>query len=300
MRNILGKDPPPLRDTISRSIQRLKIQQRDVVQASFKLKMRDRALFRKCIVAMENNNQGRANICANELVQIKRIINFLYNVELAIERVILRLETLRELGDIIVDLKPALRMLQRVSKQLFEVMPEVSSELREVNETITETLYSTEIRTDGSEIPEAKITLEGEEVLEEVSSFLKRKIADNLPEPPETETVPEAPLKQMVALAATCAQTVSQRTAKSENGSDQNPLSFEEAAVQEISLRIGKHARTSLEDVLMEYVRKNKGEVDIVQCSLALNASYSEIEKALQNLGAKGKIQIETEMGEEQ
>ena len=212
MRNILGKDPPPLRDTIGRSIQRLKIQQRDIVQASFKLKRRDKTLFQKCIIAIKNNNQGRANICANELVQIKRILNFLINVELAIERVILRLETLRELGDIIVDLKPALRMLQRVSKQLFEVMPEVSSELRQVNETITETLYSTEIRTDGSEIPEAKITLEGEEVLEEVSSFLKRKITENLPEPPETASAQEAPLRQMVALAATCAQTVSQET----------------------------------------------------------------------------------------
>jgi division protein CdvB (Snf7/Vps24/ESCRT-III family) len=52
-------------------------------------------------------------------------------VELAIERVILRLETIKELSDIVIDLKPALKILQSVSQQLFEVLPDVSSELEQ-------------------------------------------------------------------------------------------------------------------------------------------------------------------------
>ena len=49
-----------------------------------------------------------------------------------------------------------------------------------------------------------------------------------------------------------------------------------------------------LEDALLEYAKKSKGEIDLTQCSLELETPYAEIEKALESLGAKGKIKIET------
>jgi len=95
----------------------------------------------------------------------------------------------------------------------------------------------------------------------------------------------------MVALAATCSQTIGQETVETEAVSSQNLFSFKKAEVQEISLKVEK---PSLEDVLFEYVKKSKGEVDLMRCSLQLNASCEEIEKALQDLGAKGRIIVET------
>ena len=129
-------------------------------------------------------------------------------------------------------------------------------------------------------------------MLKEVSSLLEREVSERLPEPPATlGTSEKVPIKQMVALAATCSQTVSQETVETEAVSSQNLFSFKEAEVQEVSLKIEK---SSLEDVLLEYVKETEGEVDLMQCSVELNASHSEIEKALQNLGAKGKVVIET------
>jgi len=259
------------------------------------LKERDKVLFRTCIHALKNNNKDRATVCANEIAELRKLIKFLYYVELAIERVILRLETIRELSDIVIDLKPALRMLQRVSKQLFEVLPDVSSELSRINDVVSETLYSTRITADESLIPVNRITQGGEEILKEVSSFLEQKITEKLPEPPaatlETPEPEQTPLRQMVALATACSQTVGQETAEAEDISSQNLFSYKKAEIQEVSLKVEK---PPLEDVLLEYVKKTKGEVDLMQCSLELDASYDEIEKALQNLGAKGKIIIET------
>lgn len=270
----------------------LKIQQHKIEQVSFRLKRRDKALFQTCVHALKNHNKDRATMCANEIAEVKKLIKFLYHVELAIERVILRLETIRELSDIIIDLKPALRMLQSVSKQLFEVLPNVSSELSRVNDAISETLYTTRITLDPSIIPINKKTPGGEEILKEVTSVLEHKIARKLPEPPATlETPEEIPVKQMVALTATCSQTVSQETVETEVVSSQNLLSFKETEIQEVSLKVEK---SSLEDVLLEYVKKSKGEVDMMQCSVELNSSYDAIEKALQSLGAKGKIKVET------
>jgi len=273
-------------------MRKLKIEQRRIEQVSFRLKKRDNILFQTCVHALKKQNKGRATILANEVAEVKKLVKFLYHVELAIERVILRLETIRELSDIIIDLKPALRMLQKVSKELFEVLPDVSSELSRVNDVISETLYSTRITIDESLIPVNRTTPGGEEILKEVSSFLEQKVAEKLPEPPATlETPRETPVKQMVALAATCSQTMGQKTVETETISSQNLFSFKKAEVQEISLKVEK---PSLEDVLFEYVKKSKGEVDLMQCSLQLNASCEEIEKALQDLGTKGRIIVET------
>ena len=108
--------------------------------------------------ALKKNNREKAAMCATELAEVRKLVKFLYNVQLAIERVVLRLETIKELGDIVADLKPALRLLQGVSQELFQVLPDVSSELNNVNATIQETLHATKITTDEEIIPVGKKT----------------------------------------------------------------------------------------------------------------------------------------------
>ena len=105
--------PPPIREVANKSITTLKIQQNKLEQASFRLKERDRILFETCMGALKKNNREKAAMCATELAEVRKLVKFLYNVQLAIERVILRLETIKELGDIVSDLKPALRLASK-------------------------------------------------------------------------------------------------------------------------------------------------------------------------------------------
>jgi hypothetical protein len=229
---------------------------------------------------------------------VRKIITFLNNIEIAIERVVLRLETIKELNDVVFDLKPALRLLQGVSQELFEVLPDVSSELSKVNEEISETLYSTKITVDESIIPVNKKTPGGEEILKEVSGFLEQRLEENLPEPPAIQEAPEAEkttLKEMVALAANCSQAIGREAAVGSDGSSSQTLfSYKKAEIKEFSLKVEK---PSLEDALLEYVRKSNGEIDIARCSVDLRTSYADVEKALESLGAKGKIKIELKSG---
>jgi len=177
---------------------------------------------------------------------------------------------------------------------LFEVLPDVSSELSKVNEEISETLYSTRITADESMIPVNRKTPGGEEILKEVSGFLEQKLAEKLPEPPTTQETPEPEkpaLKEIVALAANCSQAIGQEAIEeSDENYSQTLFSFKKAEIQEISLKV---ENPSLEDVLLEYVKKSNGEIDIARCSVDLKTSYEEIVKALESLGAKGKIKIE-------
>jgi len=244
--------------------------------------------------ALKKNNKERAAMCANEISEVRKLIKFLYSVQLAIERVILRLETIKELSDIVVDLKPALKLLQNVSSDLFQVLPDVSSELNNVNDAIRETLYATKISADESLIPVGKKTAGGEEILSEVSSFLEQKLSETLPEPPATSLPSKektAPVKELVALAASSSQVIGRKTTD-EIGMDssQTLFSYKKSEIKEISLTVEK---PSIEDVLLEYVRKSNGEIDLTRCSSDLKTSNEEIEKALENLGNKGKIKIE-------
>ncbi len=210
---------------------------------------------------------------------------------------ILRLETIKELSDIVTDLKPALRLLQRVSEELFNVLPDVSSELTKVNETISETLHCTRITTDESIIQVNRKTPGGEEILQEVSTMLQQKIAERLPEPPVTPkaSAPEvSTLKKMVALTASCSQTADE-TEEEFQDSSQTLFSYKKAEIQEISLTVEK---PPLEDVLLDYVKKTNGEIDFTRCSVDLKASNEEIEKALESLGTKGRIKIELKTNE--
>ncbi|MEM0253204.1 MAG: Snf7 family protein [Candidatus Bathyarchaeia archaeon] len=292
MKNPFTSSPPPLREVIWGSIQRLKVQQYKVVQAALRLRERDQKLFQTCVNALKSNNKERAAIFANELAEVRKLINFLNQVELAIERVILRLETVRELSDIIIDLKPALETLQQISKQLSEVLPDVSAEINEINNVIGETLYSTRLSSTEVLVPVGKATPEGQQILEEVSSFLEIQLSEKLPEPPATQEAPKvemkSPVKQMVALAATCSVD---DDADHEGFISEDIISFKKAEIQEVSLRVKKS--NSLEDALLEYVRKSGGEIDIKRCSRELDVSSDEIERALKSLGAKGIIRIE-------
>jgi division protein CdvB (Snf7/Vps24/ESCRT-III family) len=218
---------------VNKSIQTLKLQQGKLGLATHRLKERDRVLFQTCVSALRNKSKEKASICANELSEVRKLIQFLCNVELAIERVVLRLETIRELSEIVVDLKPALKLLQGVSQELMSVLPDVSSELNQVKDTISETLYSTKLTADESAIPVDVKTVGGQEILKEVSCYLEQKISENLPEPPAATKNPEpehSTIREMVALASNISETSGKKSVESsQKDSSQTLFSYKKA-----------------------------------------------------------------------
>lgn len=286
----------PVRDIASKSIITLNIQKKKLEQATMRLNERDRVLFQSCMFALKNKNNERAAMCATEIAEVRKLVKFLYNVELAIEKVVMRLETIKELGDIVEELKPALKMLQGVSNELFQVLPDVSSELTSVNQAIHDTLQATKITTDENIIPVGQKTQGGEEILKEVSCFMEQKLSEALPEPPVSEPVAapvkqKTQLKELVALTASSSQMVGCKTTEEVGFDPEKTLfSYKKSEIKEFKLKV---ENADLEDILLEYVRKTHGEIDLSRCSNELNVSNEDIERTLENLGSKGKIKIE-------
>jgi len=283
--------PPPLKDTILQTIHQLKVQHVKLEQVTFKLRERDGNLFETCAIAVEKNNRDRAIVFANELVEVRKLLNIVVHAQLAIERVILRLETIRELSDVVVNLKPMLKTLQNVSGLLVRVMPEVASELEKVNDSISETLAVTHIGTPQPVTPSERKTPQSEEILKEVSSFLEQRLVEELPEPPAPVTVPKRAepakkVRKMIALAAACSEAE-----VCEPSEPPTSLSYKDMEMQSVSFAVQRSS--SLEDIVLGYAERHKGEIDVAQCALELNVPYEDVMEALESLGARRKIKIE-------
>jgi len=232
-------------------------------------------------------------MCANELAEVRKLIRLLSQTQIAIERIILRLETIKELSTIMIDLKPALSALKSVTNNLVNVMPDIATELDKVNHSIQETLTVTKFSSEPPQIiPTRAKTPAAQEILKEVNAVLEQKLSDQLPEPPASETLPEAEqpeqIRKMVALVAGCQESSKDR----EKGTSEAFLSVKDLKMQSISLRI-QHSEP-IEDKLLDYIKQCKGKVDVTECALKLKIPPNEVKTTLESLGAKGKIIIET------
>lgn len=280
--------PQQLRDNISGTIRRLKVQNIKLDHSRSRLLRRDSFLFENCALAIKRKNRERAVIFSNELAEVRRLLNIVVHSQLAIERIVLRLETLKELSDIIVDLKPALKMLKKTTKGLVGFMPDIAGELDNLNESINDTLVMTRVNSPHPITPSENKTLASEEILEEASSFLEQRLKEDLPPPPTpiTKGVKSTKkVRQMIALTASCSGVE-----VCERKDPQKKVTYKDVRMKDLSFTINKSV---IEETLLEYVKRCEGEVDVSQCATELNVPSEEVKKVLETLNKKGKIKIQ-------
>jgi division protein CdvB (Snf7/Vps24/ESCRT-III family) len=271
-------------------VPKLKKQQYKLGQVIIKLTRRDKVLFRTCATALKEKNKERAAIFATELAELRKLTKVLYHTQILVERIILRLETLKEFNSAFADLKPVLKNLQSVTKSLGSFMPQMAVEMERVNETIFEVMTMSKIDTSKLEVPTDVKTPGGEEVLAEVAEFLEDQIIEKLPEPPVSAPLVDTPQpkqkiaqkRQMVALTASCSEVT--------ESVPQNYMSYKDTEMKRITWTV----KDDLEESVLEYAKRREGQLDISKCATDLNVACTEIEKALEALGVKGKIKIES------
>ncbi len=287
----------PIGDSIAETMRKLKLQSVKLDQVVFRLHHRDNILVQSCAAAIKKNSKERAAICANEVVEVRKLINIVTQSQLAIERIVLRLETLKELHDVIIDLKPALALLRETTVGLGKIVPDVALELEKVNESVSETLTMTKMSSPQPITPfETKASMAGEEVLKEVSEYLEDRLSEELPQPPTSilmkqTTQPIQEMRQMVALAADCPEVEVQRECETEKPGSYRPLEIQTINFAK-SQPLPQEETSPLEDIVLDYAKRYKGMVEVTQCADELNVQPEEVSRALKNLGSKGKIQL--------
>lgn len=177
------KPSAPLKSKIELAIRRIEAQVQYLQSAQSRFTDRDKYLFSKVVDAYQKNQHQRANVFANELAELRKMAGFMMNSELALERVVLRLRTVSQLGNVVVNLAPATRVLDSVRSGIAGVLPNAERELEAVgmmlNDIMVEAGQTTGIAPD--------IEVAGEDarkILDEAATVAEQRMKEKFPELP--------------------------------------------------------------------------------------------------------------------
>jgi division protein CdvB (Snf7/Vps24/ESCRT-III family) len=151
---------------------------------------RDSALQAKCVSALQSKNVATARIYATECAEIRKIAKIVLQSQLALEQVALRLETLKEFGDIVHVMGPVISIVGTVKSQLRAILPEISAELGQVNESLEYLVLEIGEATDQTFDVSAS-SEEAQRILQEASTVAEQKMKERFPELPSVPS-PEA------------------------------------------------------------------------------------------------------------
>jgi len=138
-----------------------------------------------------SGDHSRALIYANECAEIRKIAKIIINGQLALEQVILRLETIEELGEIFVQMGPIVNVVQEIQGQLTGVLPEVSHELGEINSALNSAVVEAGNASENPSIPIPISEEEAERVLAEANVIADERMKEYFPFLPDPLETPE-------------------------------------------------------------------------------------------------------------
>lgn len=157
-----------------------------------KLQQRDREMFHKCVTAQLSKDIARAKVYANECAEIRKIAKIVLTSQLALERVIIRLQTIEEFGEILVQVAPVMDVVRETKGKIAGIIPEVALELEDVNAMLHDmSLETGEI--EAHEDAVGPISDEAVNVLRESSMIAEEMMKERFPEPKVSKSmvVPE-------------------------------------------------------------------------------------------------------------
>ncbi len=226
------------------------------------MKRRDAKFFGKCIEAQVNQNRDRAILYANECAEIRKLAKLILSSEVALEKAIIRLETISELSDVVGAIGPILGIVRETQGRLKGIVPSVSGKLEEVTGILNTSM--TKMGSVCTSVPSVRsLNREAEKILEDANVAAENKIREKFPQlPPEFHATEEAGAKIPVALTASGVAAASPEKA-------------------------------SLKKQVYRYIKDREGDLSVVQCASYLGVFPVDVEKAILGLKKEGKIVLE-------
>lgn len=172
------------KDRLLQITTQLKVQAEKLNRTNQRLTSRGRNLFEQCVQATQEKDSQRAAMYANEIAQLRRMSRVLLRSQLSLEQVVLRLETVKEFGDVMTALGPAISIVQQIQGELTGVVPEVASGLARVDEMLDSLL----IEAGGISGEVSSVSVQDEEakkIMQEASEIAAQRMRAAFPELPE-------------------------------------------------------------------------------------------------------------------
>jgi len=177
----------PLKDRITKTVYSLNMVQHKLEDSHLRIEQKHKTLFNKCVRAQEAKDTQTAVMYANECAQVRKIVQTIITSKLAMEQVILRLETVRDFGDVAAEIMPAASIINAVKSRLAGVIPEVSMQLGSISQTLDSLVLEAGEAT-GQTWNAMASGEDAERILSEASAIAEQKVKESFPDLPTSST----------------------------------------------------------------------------------------------------------------
>src|ERR671938_1167812 len=178
------KPQDPLKPRIEEAQNKLQMQVSKLEKISNKLEEKDKLIFNRVVQSLQNHDSYYAKILSNELSQVRKMSKMVNSAKLAFEQIQLRLNTITELGDVVVTLSPAMSVIKGIQGGLSSMMPEADQSFGQISDLLGS------IMADSGQIPTAEIGAstglneDSMKIIEEASAIVEQNMKDKFPDLP--------------------------------------------------------------------------------------------------------------------
>ena len=185
---VLGRVKPdvPLKNRIDFAQKKLQFQISKLEGINEKLQKKHDVIFEKIVNAQRHNKTSYAQAYAGELTQVRKMKNMVGGAKLSMEQVKLRLDTVSELGDIVVTLSPCMSIIKGLSPSLSGIMPEANASMQDLSQILGDVMSGSTVGAgeSASMIPETNADTLA--ILEEAHSVIAGQTKSTIPDVPES------------------------------------------------------------------------------------------------------------------
>jgi division protein CdvB (Snf7/Vps24/ESCRT-III family) len=173
----------PLKERVDEAIFRLRVQENRLDAAANRMQQHDKEMFNKCVRAQMDHDTARASMYANECAQVRKMAKVTLQCQLALEQAALRLETVREFGQVAIMMAPVAAVVRSVQGQITGVIPEVAFELGEIGEMLNSVVCEVGEAT-GSSYEVQTSSEEAQRILTEANTLAEHRMQQRFPDLP--------------------------------------------------------------------------------------------------------------------
>jgi division protein CdvB (Snf7/Vps24/ESCRT-III family) len=201
VKEVIRADKEPVKPKLEQAVRQIRTQIVKLDQTSGKLKARDANIFNSVVAALQKHDQPHATVYANELAEIRKTNKTVSNAKLSMEQVQIRLNTVSELGDVVVTLSPCMSLIKGLSTSLGGMMPEVADSMQDLSSMLGDIVTGSTINHEGTMGEFTTSNGDAQSILDEAQAMVEGQTRQNMPEPPINNSIEDiAPLRRLHTL----------------------------------------------------------------------------------------------------
>jgi division protein CdvB (Snf7/Vps24/ESCRT-III family) len=179
------KPETSLKNRISFAEKKLHLQITRLDETQQKLQQNHNRVFQKIVDAQKTGNEPRAKAYALEVQEIRKVRKVIGEAKLAMEQIKLRLNTVSELGDVVVTLSPCMSLIKGLAPSISGLVPEINTSMNELSSMLGNMISDSSLKTESIMEPNQD-SADTRAILEEVHAVLEGETKTNIPVPPSS------------------------------------------------------------------------------------------------------------------